>query len=65
MQVEGNRQLAGKREEASSSCQARIERGQIKLKQLEAELATPMAGQATAKDRETLRILQVPSFHDA
>lgn len=29
------------------------------MKQLESELASPMAGQATAKDREHLKLLQV------
>lgn len=62
VQVELNRQVSTKRAEQAAACQARIEKVTARLQQLEAELASPMAGQITSKDRENLKVLQVRSY---
>eukprot|EP00892_Ulva_mutabilis_P006487 jgi/Ulvmu1/420/UM001_0427.1 len=57
-QVEEHRQLASKRVDQAAACQARVDKAVARLKQLKSELASPMAGGITAKDREDLKLLQ-------
>lgn len=57
-----HRRLAAKRVDQASACEARIEKATARLKQLLAELASPMAGQITSKDREDLKKLQVQTL---
>lgn len=59
VQVGVHQQLAAKRIDQAAACQARIEKAVARLKQLKSELASPMTGQITSKDREDLKKLQV------